>query len=172
MSSQWALSILTAALVVITAWYGWHTRTMAKEMRRQTQALIEPCLAVYPERREGRLWLVLANRGKSVARDVTLTVDRSVPTDDLGVKQPLTADRLFRESTSLGPDEHREVALGSEEWVMENYNDYGRPLSVTVSYTWASKPMTESVVIRLLGVWSSAELDNATRASHLRQTRA
>ena len=74
-SSQWALSILTAALVVITAWYGWHTRTMAKEMRRQTQALIEPRPGCLP--REEALWLVLANRGKSVARDVTLTVDRS-----------------------------------------------------------------------------------------------
>jgi hypothetical protein len=172
-SSQSALFIATVVLVVITAWYATATWVMASRMKEQSDALIAPRVTLRAERRNGDAWLVLENRGLSTAREIRLIVDRPVPTKDLGVRQPLTADRLFSDRpTCLGPGETREMVLGSDAWIMENYNDYSSPFTVSASYSWTDgRSVKEDLPIHVLHLWSTAELDNATRAPDLRVTR-
>lgn len=159
MDSQWALIIVTVVLVLITAWYARATWVMASRMKQQTDALIAPRVVVRAERRDGNVWLVVENKGLSSARDVRLTADKPVPTNDQGFFEPLQDHRLFREPpTHLAPDEKREMVIGSEAWVRENPNYYKPRFTITVSYTWSGgEPVNEDTPIEVDGLWSLAE---------------
>jgi hypothetical protein len=171
MDSQWALVIATGALIVITAWYARATWLMARNMKEQTDALLAPFVVVRAERREGSVRLVVENTGRSAARDLKLSADWVVQTNDHGMLHHLQEDRLFKgKPVYLTPGERREIEIGTEDWIREQWNYYYPVITVTVSYGWrGGEPMEEEVPIEVHSLWSEGEWftgQQAYRARH------
>src|SRR5262245_40936128 len=112
-----ATVVATVALAGLTSWYVALTHRL---VRSQT----DPYVVVYVRHDESRpsiMLIVIENAGRSLARDVTFVLSRSIPHRAFGVDEASARARPIQQMTrgplitgvpALGPGERRELVWG------------------------------------------------------------
>ncbi|HEV8676834.1 MAG TPA: hypothetical protein VGX21_22590 [Methylomirabilota bacterium] len=113
--SNWALVVLTFALVLITGYYAWQTRRMVEEMRRQDRPYVALLLTSHHEASDRDM--VISNLGTRFAVAIAITVTNDakvlVHTPDEGVQRENVSSLLPGGviAQSLAPGQSNRIAF-------------------------------------------------------------
>jgi len=147
---------LTGVLVLITGFYAWVTYRMASVMQHQADEATRPYItvSVLAPPKDVRLFLRIANTGRTAAYNVRLTIDRdffrygkSDPTDNLA-----SFSVFQREIQCFPPGAELTFALAQGFVLFAPEADPQRtPLvfNITASYSYSGKTRSETTAIDL-----------------------
>lgn len=169
------LEVLTGALVVITGFYAWVTFQIMKAnkdtvatMREQTESVTRPyiSMAVFTVPNNPIFYLRIANRGRTGATNVQLTLDRDFyQYGDRKTGTNLRIVKAFQQPIEqLPPGAELIFALATHFAVFAkdaNSSLTPRVFTITATYSYGNKTVTENTVIDLEPYFGSTDLPSA-----------
>lgn len=157
-----AIEILTAVLVVITAFYAWLTHRIARSnersaeiMARQTELLTRPYVevSVFVPPKIPVLYLRIANTGKTAARNLRLTMDRPFHQYGEAKRSNLAELSAFNQPIDSFPPGAELIFALAQGFVIFGENadpDITPPeFNVTASYEYENRTVTEVTHVEL-----------------------
>lgn len=141
--------VLTAVLVLITAYYAWQTRRSVQAMERQNERLIRPYITVRPIRDAHMYYLQIANTGKTAAENLRLEIDKDFHCNG-DEENNLAEQHLFKEGTqSFAPGAEVNHLLGLRGKIHGEKENFQMPtrFEVTAHYSYDGKDMTETTIV-------------------------
>jgi hypothetical protein len=112
-AGDWITALLTASLVLITAYYAWQTRNAARLMREANELQNRPVVSIsLKERRESISFIdfIVTNAGNGLARDISFTVQgKNLLIKEMGERKETVKDlRVIKNGIrALAPSESR-----------------------------------------------------------------
>ena len=164
------LEILTALLVVITAFYAWSTFRILKAnenvvsvMEEQTEALYRPYVSarVYLVPKSPMLYLGIKNTGKTAAERLRIKLDRDYyQFGEKNAEKNLVGYHAFQNTIDSFPPEAELIFyLGVAHQVIGDGRDYKLTpdyFNITLTYEYGGKSVEEKTMLDLRPLKNSA----------------